>query len=114
MDWRLPPYTFRKPKGVKTQDNASIPSAHPFRRGGRSVRHPSLGVTNGNPHQPNYNTKDAPPPSGTARLPYFPASYFALFTSNRSSTRVLQWSPARDPKTKTRHGLHGRRGSHGK
>ena len=35
VDWRLPPYTFRKPKGVKSQDNASIPSAHPFRCGGR-------------------------------------------------------------------------------
>ena len=29
MDWRLPPYTFRTPKGIKSQDNASIPTAHP-------------------------------------------------------------------------------------
>src|SRR5438105_2647940 len=29
MDWRLPPYTFRRPKAIKSQDNASIPSTHP-------------------------------------------------------------------------------------
>ena len=29
MDWRLPPYTFRSPKDIKSQNNASIPSAHP-------------------------------------------------------------------------------------